>query len=416
MQETGYFTQREKNLNDLLILLFYVYIALLPFENITHVIWNWDTPFRPYRLLALGIGCIILLSRPIRFVKLERNDLKLTAVYLLGLVPSMIAWTQDRFELNYFLLTSMQWFVILWIFLLVKNLPFKRQDVLNGLHIFSVATVANCVFMVSVFIWEDLGRQSGMMDNPNFAAFAANIAWVWFLYALFYSKRSFLHPVSIIYFACLLIVLAGIFVSGSRGALLSLLVSCVLFIMYGFRLKKLLVFIALLCILLIAASRVQIISDTLKIIPLWNRLESLTGREEARTTLWKQGWIAFQDRGFMGLGIEQFKNPDNYQRYVQTTENMSVVTQSGLVLHNDFLTILFEFGPFAFFVFLSFYFKLWSDIWAMSSGPIKLLFLALFLNVLLFALLDTTFQSHAVWLTLILITLGCKLSRGSENA
>lgn len=118
----------------------------------------------------------------------------------------------------------------------------------------------------------------------------------------------------------------------------------------------------------------------------------------------------------MGLGIEQFKNPDNYQRYVQTTENMSVVTQSGLVLHNDFLTILFEFGPFAFFVFLSFYFKLWSDIWAMSSGPIKLLFLALFLNVLLFALLDTTFQSHAVWLTLILITLGCKLSRGSENA
>lgn len=394
--------------------LFVIYTVLLPFENLTHEIWNLDTPFRPYRLIALFIGFLILFSRPLKQVRIEGNDLKLIAIYIFGLIPSFIAWTQDRFQWSYFLQTSLQFCIILWVFVLIKNLAFSFKQIYRMLHIFSVATLLNGVYMIALFIWKDIGRQSGMMDNPNFAAFTANIACVYFLYSWIYSEKSFFHPSRLASLTCIFILVTAVFVSGSRGALISLIISFFIFLI-GVSARKRLTIVVSIAVLFFAGSQMKGVSDTLKWIPLLNRLETLTGKQEARTTLWKQGWVAFKDTGYMGLGIEQFKNPDNYARYVQTTENISVVSQAGLVLHNDFLTILFEFGPIAFLLLVSFYFSLWKDIWSIPSGTVKILSLILFMNVFVFACLDTTLQSHAVWFILLVLTLLGKNYRIENN-
>lgn len=44
--------------------------------------------------------------------------------------------------------------------------------------------------MLYLFGFEDMGRQSGWMDNPNFAAFACNVAFTYFFYQFYHTPAS----------------------------------------------------------------------------------------------------------------------------------------------------------------------------------------------------------------------------------
>ncbi|MBK7359051.1 MAG: hypothetical protein IPI96_07420 [Saprospiraceae bacterium] len=105
-----------KGFDRFIWILFCVYVFMLPFENISKVIWQIESPYRPYRVLALLIGVLIIISRKPNNLKFYNNDLKLAWVYLFGLIPSAIAWSKGMLLAESFWLTSLQYFIVLWIF------------------------------------------------------------------------------------------------------------------------------------------------------------------------------------------------------------------------------------------------------------------------------------------------------------
>ncbi|MBK8955145.1 MAG: O-antigen ligase family protein [Saprospiraceae bacterium] len=363
-----------------------------------------DTPFRPHRVLALFIGALIFIIVPVRNLKYSANDLKLIGVYLFGLVPSFIAYLENRLEFDYFLLTSLQLFIILWIFFQIKALPLEIGVLHKLFHVFCFFAMVNSGFMIYTFLFEDIGRQSGFMDNPNYAAFTLNVALVYFAYQLSKVDDARSGWYRFFCFVAFIIVLVGIFVTGSRSAMISLVFSVFLYLYFHFSWKKIIIGFLLFIVVSGLLMQLDRFQNYMDVVPLLNRLESLSGREESRITLWKQGWMAFADTYYLGLGIEQFKNPDIYIQYLQTSDNPMLVAQEGLVLHNDYLAVLFEYGIIPFLLFVSFYFTILRNLLKQSNIRYRSMWLIIFMNIVLFSFFDTTFQSMPFWFIVMIVS------------
>lgn len=380
------------------------YAALLPFENISKVWFENDTPFRPHRILAILIGCCILFGKPFSKFRLGKLDLYILGMYVLGLIPSFIAFLSGRFESHHFLLTSVQFWIILWVFIMIRNCRMDNGLVNTWIAVYSFGVVINGFYMIYQFLNFDIGRQSGLMDNPNYAALAINFAFAYYFNNYLSSGQSFYSLSRIMNLLFSILLLGSMFISGSRLALLTLALVLLVTLFYKFsydKLKK------LGWVLLVMVSML-VISDTatplLKVLPAIDRLEKLSDKDEGRFTLWKQGWIAFSDSGFLGLGIEQFKNELNYRKYVQSTQNLSVAQHHGLVLHNDYLTVLFEYGIIPFILFLAFYYRIFKQLIVVRIENAEC-YMACFLSIVLFSIFDSNFQSHFIWFMLALLSI-----------
>ncbi|MGB5025308.1 MAG: O-antigen ligase family protein [Saprospiraceae bacterium] len=392
-----------KGFDRLIWILFCVYVFMLPFENITKVMWQIESPYRPYRILALLIGLLIVISRKPQGLKFYKNDLNLVWVYLFGLIPSMIAWSKGMLLAESFWLTSIQYFIVLWIFLLIKSLPFTIRNIYQCMDLFCFGVVINSIYMLYLFGFEDMGRQSGWMDNPNFAAFACNVAFTYFFYQFYHTPASGIKKFS--WLVAVFILFAGLLVTGSRSALISFALSMILIILFQFNWKQTMAKTGLVVISLLLLSLIIDFNRLADAIPAWNRLVTLSGKEEARSTLWLKGLEAFKDSDFIGLGIEQFKNPKNYSRFVGQTENVSVANQAGLVLHNDYLTVLVEYGILAFVCFVGFYIGIKKGLNQIYlSNQNLFVFKVCFWNMAVFSMFASSFQSHALWFVYIILT------------
>lgn len=380
------------------------YAALLPFENITKVWFENDTAFRPHRILAILIGCCIFFGKPFSKFRLGKVDLYILGMFLLGLIPSFIAFLSGRFESHHFFLTSIQLLIIFWVFIMIRNSRMDSKLLSSWIAVYSFGVLINGLYMIYQFLNFDIGRQSGLMDNPNYAALAINIAFAFYMNKYLSSQQSFYSFSRLWDLLFSVLLLVAMFISGSRLALLTLALVLLVILFYHFsysKLKKLgYVFVAMVTILIISETATPL----LKVLPAIDRLEKLSDKDEGRFTLWKQGWIAFSDSGFIGLGIEQFKNEANYRKYVQSTQNLSVAQHHGLVLHNDYLTVLFEYGIIPFLLFIAFYFRIFNQLRRIKVDYAEF-YMAAFLSIVLFSIFDSNFQSHFIWFILALLSI-----------
>lgn len=403
-----------KGFDRFIWILFCVYVFMLPFENITKVMWQIESPYRPYRILALLIGLLIVISRKPKGLKFYKNDLNLVWVYLFGLIPSMIAWSKGMLLAESFWLTSIQYFIVLWIFLLIKSLPFTIRNVYQCMDLFCFGVVINSIYMLYLFGFKDMGRQSGWMDNPNFAAFACNVAFTYFFYHFYHTSASGIKKFS--WLVAVFILFAGLLVTGSRSALISFVLSMILIILFQFNWKQTLIKTGLVLIPLLLLSLQIDFNQLADSIPAWNRLLSLSSKDDARTTLWLKALEAFKNSNFIGLGIEQFKNPKNYSKFVGQTDNVSAANQVGLVVHNDYLTVLVEYGLPALICFVGFYYRVFIRLnKAYKNNKELYVFRICFWNVVVFSFFDSTFQSHSFWFLLIVLSYVCYFLKENKN-
>jgi O-antigen ligase len=394
-----------KSIDRIIWGLFYLYVMMLPFENFMGHIWQIDTPYRPHRVLCLFIGILILLSRSFSSIRFHSNDLKLAGVYLFGLIPSVIAYLNSRFNAEYFWSTSLQYFVVIWILLLIKNVPVDLKHIRNCLLIYCFGTLANSLYMIYQFLYTYPGRHAGMMDGPNAAAFACDISLAFFFYYLVRVKDSWLGFKKLgTLLACILLIIA-LQIAGSRGSML-VTAGVILFILY-YRVS----FHAVLKHSLILAGVLFLVFKSfygeqfLNLMPAYNRLTLLDRKSDARSALWVHGFEAFKESRFVGLGIEQVKNPEIYDKYIKVADNRTVNAQKGLVLHNDYLTVLYEFGLIPFILFLSFYFSLLKRLihkCRLNDG--FNMYLGIFIVSAGFPLFTPGFQLHTFWFCFIILS------------
>jgi O-antigen ligase len=320
------------------------------------------------------------------------------------LIPSLIAVLEGRLLEEYFWSTTIQYFIVLSIFLLINNAGLGFSEIKKCLWIYCIGAALNGILMNYQFMYLDLGRQSGLTDNPNTAAFSCCIAFTFFLYQFFRSTYSL--SFKILFAVLSAILMLSLFVTGSRTAFIAMaiLIPFIAFYRIPFqqKLRNGLVLIAGISLIF----WFMIEKEVVQVLPVLDRMTKLDSREDSRIALWGQGFEAFRESGYMGLGIEQFKNPEVYSRYIKKSDNPSVINQKGLVVHNTFLTVLFEYGLLSFLLFVSFYYVLMKRLINRAffiQDPV--LYLALFFNILWFSFFLSVFQSHAIWFIYIILSL-----------
>jgi O-antigen ligase len=391
-----------KKADRIILYLFYLYVFMLPFENFMDELFGIKSPYRPHRILCLGIGLLILISRRFQSIRFNSNDLKLLGVYVFGLIPSLIAYFNNRLYEEYFWQTSLQYFIVLWILLLIKNIPFEWKHIHRCLSIYCFGVLINAIYMIYQFLYIYPGRQSGLMDNPNFAAFSCDLALVFFFYYFVRLPKPIYSYERVLCGMASFVLIFGLFITGSRSAILAMMIFIPFLLFYRVSLAKKIWHFLFLVLALILFSNTKIMES----LPAWNRLTILFGKEDSRIVLWKQGFEAFKETNFMGLGIEQFKNPENYTKYIKKADNLNVINQKGLVVHNDFLTVLYEYGPFSFLLFISFYFTLFKRLKA-NSFAIKdyVIYYGLYFNMFWYSMSTSSFQTHSMWFVYIILGL-----------
>lgn len=392
--------------DKLILYLFYLYSFILSFENILDELWDVKTQYKPFRVLALFIGFLILSTRRFNSIKFVANDLKLLGVYLFGLIPTVVALLNDRLNEDYFWSTSLQYFIVLWILLLIKNIPFELKHVQKALQFYCLGSLINGVYMIYKFAYVDYGRQSGFMDDSNIAAMGCCISFTYYFYQFVQTPEPKPGLNRILNGLISLILVVALFVAGSRSAIIlwSLILLFLLYYNVSFKRKLWHTVILLLALFFIYNSSYN--QALFKIMPAWERLTTLEGKEDSRVSLWKYGFNAFKETHYVGLGIEQFKNPVNYTKFVKVSENATVINQRGLVVHNTFLTVLYEYGILSFLFFISFFLTLFINL-KQASKQLEhpVIYILIYFSVVWFSIFLSSFQSHSMWFLYIILGL-----------
>lgn len=206
----------------------------------------------------------------------------------------------------------------------------------------------NAVFLLSVFNLFGIGvtymdeRLTLFEMNPNMIAFFANIAILFMNKNYFFThdnKQSL--KIKILYFLSILYML---FLTGSRGGIISLLLIVIL--TFYFKEKTILKRIKYILLSVIVSTLLYfiVINNALLNRRFFENDEDI---DAGRTVLWEKIISIFQENPIFGIGI--FK----YQQQISFLNNDRVINT-----HNEFLTFLVYTGIIGLVVFIYFLYKL----------------------------------------------------------
>jgi O-antigen ligase len=187
------------------------------------------------------------------------------------------------------------------------------------------------------------GAVPGLMGNPNDLA----MNMVTFLPFAAFAALTPGKPLARLFAAGVTVLMLGtILFAKSRAGFLALAVTGLLILLQSGRLRPRLVVLALIGVLVVPPILPQ--SFWVRVSSIVNAEDDETGSREARLTLFEDGWAAFMDHPFTGVGAGQFQNynPPDRQELWRETHNvpLQVLSELGILGGGVFLWLLISTG------------------------------------------------------------------------
>jgi len=187
----------------------------------------------------------------------------------------------------------------------------------------------------------------GPVSDPNI--FASLLLTGAAFAAAFATKRLGLTgPVRLAFAGSVLLLLAAVVATGSRGGLVALvaMLLCLPLLAGRYRAPATALVLALLAITLV--------SSTASWSPMAERFEEQGLRSSGRIELWTVGWQMFLDRPWSGVGAGNFRQESpSYLLQVDLLAEDEYIVSTPLVAHNSYLQLLSENGIPALVLFLA---------------------------------------------------------------
>ncbi len=405
------------DLDKILFALFCLYALSMPFELILEKLLSIKTIFKPFRvfsLLILATYSIIAVKRGIIFNHNERGDFLLYAVFVYGFLASCVQIVIGFFNTSLFFNDLFLVGLNVLTFFVYKTTHFSKEQTLKILRCFVIGICLNASYLIYPFlIKSQFGRQSGFVDNPNYAALGLVIAMAYLvLHAKF--KQSYWGRLLYIF---LFLFLTYIFiVTGSRAGLaIFLLILFFIFLFSSFRRKMVIALLTVVVTIQLVAMSSSFVSFGGPLV-LINRVVHKMGSEteDVRFIIWRGVFRVLEDKGYWGMGIGQFKA--NFAKYYSEESNKLIleIVNRGYYLspHNDYLAILADYGIPALVLYLSFLAVVVRKTWRKLLYPTEdaeLLFLNRFqfmilLSLIVFGMSAENFQSQLFWFLMMFST------------
>jgi len=402
------------DLDKVLFSLLCCYALSMPFELILEIFFDIDTilkPFRFFALLILSVYGLKVLKTGLKIDIQERNDWVLYGVFLYGIIISCFRIFGNYFNISLFYNDLFLVGLNVSIYFVYKSIKISREQALKIFNFFIAGVFLNA-FYINYLTVSGLasGRLSGFTDNPNYASFGI-VAAVSFLLlkTAFIQKKSSL----ILYLLMILVLLFTFGTQGSRTGFVMLMVAVFLIFFMVSLWKKILIIASGLFIVLFLSAQEKV--DTGPMV-LFNRLNNTLSddTEDVRFVVWRGMFNMFEQTGYGGMGIGQFKA--NFTKYYAdvNSELILEIVYRGYYLspHNDYLAILADYGLpslllYVLFLFLSIR-KKWFEfnIRKIDTGAILLsqFTFVFLLCIAIFGLAAENFQHQIYWFLLMFVT------------
>jgi O-antigen ligase len=288
------------------------------------------------------------------------------------------------------------------IFMTITGVDIDRKLYVQLLNAFDIGLIVNLIYIFSI---PDGDRPSGFFDNPNGLAFSAGMSVMLNLYyLLFFSKKKWM-KLSFILKIMVSFVLVN--ETASRAIIVMLLLfSVLLALMY---LQKSRMKIISILVIVGIVSLGFYMADYVKLSAVERqetKKESID--EDIRVSLNKAGVEAFWDTGMLGLGSGQFKEPNNFIKYIKTV-NKSLYKdyakkEGGLGTHNTLIQVLSENGIIGFLIILMVLVGVFKQLRNAKEEQIKIQYkLNIFICMVVFSLVHVILKSPWYWFGLAMI-------------
>ncbi|MEM1318955.1 MAG: O-antigen ligase family protein [Bacteroidota bacterium] len=406
---------------DLNTVLFGLYCLLafsLPFELILEMWFGIDTIFKPFRIIILAIIGVYALKSLMSGLQLNSNlktDVFLYLVFVYGLLISLVRLTTEVFNLGLFYNDLFQSGLFLISFFILKSLNFSAKQMIRIFQFFIAGMLLNALFSFYTFAFLGrFGRQTGFMDNPNYMALGLVMVMAYCLLRLNYTQRLLgrVGTYSMLLFSLFVFVTAG-----SRTGLVSLLIAIIFAFSYSSLKRKmgsLLIGIGLVAFLLPQQlDKLTVGANPLILIKRVNQTLNSDERD-VRFIIWEGAMRALEDKGYMGMGIGQFKA--NFAQYFNDSPHELVIriVDRGYHLspHNDYFAIITDYGIPGLVFYLLFLISsirmLIRNIWYSQNSPeiqfLSQLGLVILACLIVFGLGAENFQNQMYWFFLAFST------------
>ena len=338
------------NFNTLLYRLFCLFAFTIPFELAFEILFDIETVFKPFRLVALAIIVVYglkTLKFGLSINTQDRSDLFLYFMIIYGVIASAFRMITGVFNYNIFYNDLLLLGLLIILQFVIKSTPLTRQQMQKMFKYLVVGVTINCFYIFyEFFILGIHGREAGFIDNPNYGSLGVAVVLVYLLMR-FGNLKSF--GKQLIYVIYMLFMLYIFIIEGSRTGLAVLLISLV-FVFYYYSLTKKLFLLfggGLLAIFFVVRSQQggQFAGGPLHLVSrVANDIN--TGEADVRFEVWRGLFDMLETEGYLGMGIGQYKA--QFAHYYRDYPNglISRIVSRGYYLstHNDYLAILTDYG------------------------------------------------------------------------
>jgi len=406
------------DLDRVLYVLFCLYAFSVSFELVLEKLLFIDTVFKPFRVLSLiiiGTYFVRTFRSGVTLYAGEREDVFLYLVFVYGIMVSCVQVVINVFSISLFysdlLLTGLHVFT----FFIYKSLFFTKAQTSKILLSFVTGVVINGGYILYAifFLKNQTSRQSGFIDNPNYAALGLVAVMAYLLLRSNFGLKFWQKFFNI---AFLLFTLYIFIITGSRAGLaMFLLILLLLFAFSSLRRKFVLLIVgAVITFQLFSMQSERVVLGVS--MALVNRVNKKMGeeKEDVRFVIWRGLFRMLEERGYWGLGIGQFKA--NFKQYYVNESNplITEIVNRGYYLspHNDYLAILADYGLPSLLFYLTFLFVSFRKVFRKILYPTEDVegnFLAqyafmIFCCLIVYGMSAENFQHQLYWFLLMFST------------
>ena len=402
------------NFDKVMFILFCAYAFSMPFELILEIWWGIDTIFKPFRIISLVIIAsfgLQTLRKGLRLPSDFQRDIFLYAVFIYGVLISLIRLISGIFHLGLFYNDLFQTSLYVTTFFIFKAMLFSTKKKLKILKFLVTGVIFNALYIGYTFVFQGLyERGTGFADNPNYVALGLIVAITYFALKLNNNKGL---KFKMLYGILILLLIYIFITAGSRTGLVMLIVAnFFIFIYSSFRVKLTLLFASTFIVLLLFSKQVSLGGPLILIQRLSHNLDKTS--EDVRFIVWKGALRTLENESYMGIGIGQFKA--KFPQYFGEEPNKLIleIVNRGFYLstHNDYLAILTDYGLpgllfYLIFLFLCFRAILKRVIYPTEDEEER--FLArynfiIFTCLIIFGMAAENFQNQLYWFLLMFAT------------
>ncbi|WP_416792670.1 O-antigen ligase family protein [Sulfurovum sp. ST-21] len=331
-------------MRKMLFYLLCLYAFFVPLEYLYVVLFSFDSPLKPYRIIffmQMPLFMIFLFMNKRKVVKFDKIDLLLLVLFLYGFIMAFVRYYFFDEGIIGYAINDIQLILFGYLtFLILKQLELKTDEIKKILVFFFISIMINSFYIIyNAFVLHSFERLGGFFKNPNQAAEAIVMGILILLY--FVGKKSF----SKWWLGLLPVMLIAIFFTGSRGALIGLLIAGSYFLLQNSR-RMLFRLSAAGMLILAFVLPFNAAMETLDLNKLMNRftsenIESSGG--SGRIDIWKSGLLLGKDTYFTGVGASEYRA--YHHHYIRKIPDAYItVLNYDLGLHSDYMSMLVEYG------------------------------------------------------------------------